>query len=242
MTKFRVLLHALLWRQVVNLIKPIQKFMKKIAVIIFFLMQTVNIAIANDGPYIGIDVSRSQTNHLYKVIYKDQLVRDDYGGQSRIKRTQGQKSSAQDVGFGANAGFKIGIDEAFIAPEIFYDQINNAAKDFFPVKNPATRLEVTNRFGAKMNMGYNIYDRLDFFAIIGVANVKYAIKFRTDQSSHGVYKLSPIYGLGFSYDISDNFALKFTYDRQVFNAQYVYEGVRDKITLDVLKGGIVVTF
>ncbi len=216
--------------------------MKKIAAIIFGLMMASEAAKANDGPYFGFDLARSRTHHLYKIIFRDQLVKEGDGLLPVDVSTEGRTSDGKAIGFGVNAGFKIGIDYAFIAPEIFYDQLNNSAKDFFPTYNPASKINVVNRFGMKMNMGYNIYDRLDFFVIAGIADVKYAMKFRTEQSSYAVYKLAPIYGLGLSCDLNDNLALKFTYDRQVFNAQYLYEGLRDKITLEVFKLGFAVNF
>lgn len=216
--------------------------MKKIAVIIFSLMAVTREAKANDGPYFGFDLSRSKTNHLYRIVYRDQLVRDGDGLLPVSAATEGAVSSGKSFGFGVNAGFKVGIDYAFIAPEIFYDQLNNSAKDFFPIKNPDSTIYVSNRFGMKMNFGYNVYDRFDIFVMAGVADVKYNVNFRTDQSSRGVYKMSPIYGVGLSYDMNDNLALKFTYDRQKFNAQYFYEGLQDKITLDVFKVGLAVNF
>ena len=187
---------------------------------------------AKDGVYAGADVLWSNAKHKYL----NRIAADTRDGQS---------VDDSSIGGSVDLGYKMSFGEAFLAPEIFYDYLNSSSKGFHYVDGANNRqdsLELKDRYGAKLNVGYNIFSKLSGFVSVGVANTDYNNRRPSIGSSYGSSKLAPIYGVGFSYGLTENIALRTSYDYQQFNVGYVSEGVRDRVTLGVLRLGAVYTF
>lgn len=190
-------------------------------------------ASAKDGFYLGADALYSHTKHKYTTLTP-----------SLDHSLQGKQTYGESLGFGLSAGYKISADKLFFAPEIFYDNLNNKAHDFF-YQEPNSRqdtLRIDNRFGGKLNVGYNICKNFSAFVNAGLASVDYIVKWPSVELSRGVHKTAPIYGLGFMYNLNDNLAIRASYDYQKFNIQYIQEGRRSEVVLDVYKVGLVYGF
>ena len=182
-------------------------------------------------PYVGVDILQSDVKHRFY---------------NRVDESDmdGNKTKSSSKNFGANAGYKMNFDKVFVAPEIFYDHFNSSAKDF-DSNDPqyaADRIEIDSRYGAKVNLGYNFCPKLSGFVNVGMANVRYNVKWESDNSSDGGSKLAMIYGVGLSYALNDNWSLRTSYDRQTFNIRYMENGLRDKVRLDVVKFGVIYGF
>ena len=211
--------------------------MKKIFLLsVLSLIISASAASAKNGAYVGIDFLEARTKHIYKPMDSSAYFTKDFASNTRDKSN----------GFGINAGYKFNIasSKAFVAPEIFYEYINNKAEDFFAGFDPGTSgldtLTIKDRFGAKVNLGYEVNEKFSLFVNAGVTKVKYGVHFK--NKSAVTYETAMIYGLGASYNITNNVALKLSYDKQNFNAKYFYEGSRDTIRLNVLKVGVAYNF
>ena len=188
---------------------------------------------ARSGFYLGVDAIQSAVNHSY-LTTKQQIT------------VNGHHSRGNDTGFGGNFGYKIALQRAFISPEIFYDQLNNSASDFGSTQFPATpgdSLNVDNRYGARINFGYNLFSKFNIFANVGAADVRYKIDLASSiGKSRGGNALAMIYGGGISYDLNDHWLLKASYDWQQFIVRYDLASETDRITLQTARLGIAYKF
>jgi opacity protein-like surface antigen len=188
------------------------------------------------GLYIGVDALRSFVSHKYLA---ENIPDADVG-------VNGYSTHKENSGFGINTGYNIAIGRSFIAPEIFYEHLNNSAREFGYEEYPqiaGNRLKVDNRYGAKINLGYNLFAGLNIFANAGLANVKY---------SEGLYSIGrgqsktatfvAVYGGGLSYNLSKHWQIKASYDWQQFNARYDYAFEKDRILIQTVKFGVAYKF
>lgn len=215
--------------------------MKKFLILCTFLCAffTSALASAKEGTYVGADVLWSNAKHKYSNLL--------YGDNDSLN---GAKVDSDDLGFGLNLGYKTNLtfgsfEKGFVAPEIFYDYLNNSSKDFAYTSGSIYRQDsasINSRYGAKLNVGYEILPKLSGFVNFGVANVDYDTRWPSSGRSYGASKIAPIYGVGLSYNLTDNWAMRASYDYQRFNTKYVNEGLRDKVTLGVLKVGAAYSF
>jgi hypothetical protein len=207
--------------------------MKKLALILAIAsICTASQANAKDGFFVGVDVLRSEVKHK-------NLDRREGAD------TDGEKVNTHSVGFGLNAGYKISFDKIFVAPEGFYDNINSSSKDFFYSRSPLfewDRMNVNYRYGGKVNLGYAFTPDFKGFVNAGFANVNYEYKWISEGVSYKSSKIAAIYGLGFSYDINENWLLKTSFDHQRLDARYFERKHTDRMKLDVLKVGIAYSF
>ena len=209
--------------------------MKKIytisAVLLSLLSATA--AQAKSGPYVGIDALYSNTKHTLTKVGQGSYIGN------------GLKSTGYRGGVGVNLGYKAQMGSAYLAPELFFDYLNNSAKDFAYKSNPAAKqdsMEINNRYGARLNIGYNVFARANIFVNAGLTSVRYIQKDPSTNSSYGAYKTAPIYGIGMSYDLNDQITLKTSYDYQKFNTRYLSTPYRDSVLLNTFKLGMNYSF
>ncbi len=208
--------------------------MKKILASFFGVLLFSNIADAKDGFYVGANYLQARSKHVYRIVYN-----------AANYTQEGITTQDKSDGFAFDAGYKISMNEKlFFAPEIFYDYLNNKASDFFAEQQNAhsDRIHLYSRYGAKLNIGYNILPKFSLFTNAGLANLRYEVKWNSSGDSRADYKIAPVYGFGASYDLANNLALRVSYDRQKFNTQWIYEGLRSKVDLVVIKFGAVYSF
>src|SRR3989338_3544723 len=205
---------------------------------------------ANDSFFVGIDVNHSHAKHTTSVEARfDEISWFDVDYQSK------PKTDKKNIGFGFSGGYKKSFDKVFLSPEIFFDQLNNRAEDPAAydtnLKGTTTDeqakkqnvLILNYRYGAKLNAGFIIAEKFNAFVSAGLAFTDYDVQWNDGhpnalgfgQSSYGSRKLAPIYGIGLSYDITDNVFVKTTYDHQSFNIRYNLDGWRSKVNLNVFK-------
>jgi opacity protein-like surface antigen len=214
---------------------------------LFFLFQNANAANDNvndnsfqnshsnvsvdDKFYVGVDGIYSKTDHKYKTTYGDSVA-SSYQNRGR---------HGEHLGFGINAGYKMQYDRVFVAPEVFYDNLNNSTNDF---GGAPTTLNVDNRYGVKVNLGYDLTSNVSAFVNLGLANVRYINRDPTTGTSSGYNKLAPIYGIGALYKLNNNWALKAAYDYQKFSTRYYSSAplIKDQLTLRVFKLGVIYNF
>ncbi len=193
---------------------------------------------AKDGAYIGADLLHAKVSHTFQVPNSDRFALLGY--------KSGATSRDTSTGFSLSAGYRFDLPQSFfLAPEVFYDHINSKATDFFANEDPSAaqdHMDIDSRFGGKLNLGYDITSKFSAFVNAGLADVKYGMRWPSQGRSRAVYKIAAIYGLGASYKVTDSIAIRASYDRQQFAAQYINEGRRDSIKLQTLKIGAVYSF
>lgn len=237
--------------------------MKKLFTLVL-LFATSSYANAKDGFFMGADVNHSYAKHAISVSSQSDIAAPDYSYNSFDEN----KTDKKNTGISFNAGYKKYLDNIkylsnikniFIAPEIFFDQLNNSAAD--PYANDSgtsnkllakqDRIILKYRYGAKLNIGYTFAKKYNVFANAGLTNNAYSIEWndnignnsgKGELSSYGATKIAAIYGIGFSYNFNDHWSVKTTYDHQRFNIRYNLDGWRSRVNLNVLKVGVGYSF
>lgn len=217
--------------------------MKKFYIIAAFLCAflTITLASAKDGAYVGADLLFANSNHKY------------YDKTTGTGSYDGAKTHDNSFGFAFDAGYKFGFDKFFVAPELFFDQLGNSSPGFNYKQRPVNKqntIDLNYRYGAKLNLGYNIAPKFDLFVNYGLANVDYDT--RTSYAGGrkaAATELAQIYGFGFGYKITDNVSARISYDRQSMNLRNIAVSVsgggdaaKYKTTLDVVKIGAIYNF
>lgn len=206
---------------------------------LLLLIFSVSEANAQDGFYIGVDGIWSHTRHRFKG------HNDDYS--LILNDPNRQKVDADDVGFGGNLGYKFEQKDFYIAPEIFFDYMNNKAPTF-EVPNNSGEIYVRYRYGIRANVGHDFNKELSAFVNYGVSMVDYDVHWPEIfaeygyPNSYGDQTLSQIFGGGLIYNINENWSAKIAYDHQTSKLRYVYDGMYSKARIEVARFGFMYHF
>jgi len=216
--------------------------MKKIIISLALFLSIPSIAMAKSGYYLGVNANHSHAKHRIEGVSRNSNGYDFalYGNRTRTDK--------KEIGFGFEGGYKFELANAmFVAPEIFFDSLNNSSED--PSANDREsyvykqdRISIDNRYGARLNLGYNFTQNLNAFVSAGVTNIDYQVNWNsqigTKFSSFSSNKIAPIYGFGLAYNLNDNWAVKGAYDRQAFNIRYNLDGWRSNVVLETFRLGL----
>jgi outer membrane autotransporter protein len=229
--------------------------MKKKILFVLSLISIISsstISHAKDGFFVGLDYNLSNARHNFR---------------SSDGNYQNASEDRSSSGYGVSAGYQYGfgklidksLEKLYIAPEIFYDKIGTTGHSQVCLTTGdqlagycRDKMEVNSRRGAKINLGYEVFDKTNFFVNTGISSVNWHQRFLNGYDTE-VTKLTSLkgtdrgvvsYGFGVSYDLSDNFILRTSYDISKFRTGYRSENVpvRDVITLKILKIGLVYKF
>jgi len=185
--------------------------MKKIVIIssILAVIATSSAYAKTEGNYADLSVIRSS---------------------QKLKNTDG-KDNDSAVGFGASYKYAVNMNGFFVSPGLFYDRVGTEIKNSSSVdgQDGSSELNVDNRYGVKLDAGYDISDNFSAYLTGGVSYVSYVNKVGTtfddgevsDSSSSKNSKnvLSPFYGAGLTYKISKDVALFAEYTMQNFDVK-----------------------
>ncbi len=224
--------------------------MRKISIGLMCIFLTPSMASARDGAYIGADAL--WTSAKYK-----------YHNKRVMEQAEGKYTRARDVGFGFNAGYKIGlntitgqslVEKVFIAPEVFFDSVRSKGHDTAYLSNNSAgnfvndKIQIQSRHGIKLNIGYDITPKLNVFVNAGFTKVKWKNSYLYDNVTEKGVRSAPIYGLGIAYNLDDNWAIRAAADYQQFfipNSSF-YAGSHGawvtKVTLETFKVGAAYRF
>ncbi len=214
--------------------------MKKLSLIsaVLCAILSTSAASAKDGFYAGADLVISNAKYKYH----------DKKGWEHSNPVG--KVDGNGVGASIAGGYKKSFDQVFIAPEIFYDYLNSSTKDYYHTIAPYQQdsLEIRARYGAKANLGYDFGNKISTYLTAGLANVNYVNRWPSSGDSESQSILTPIYGLGALFQINDSWAVKAEFNQQKFHTRHSidssvnYTTVISKVTLNVLKTGLVYSF
>jgi opacity protein-like surface antigen len=159
------------------------------------------------GNYFGIDLNRSMVD--YKSSFED-------GGEAI-----NTKADNSNIGFGLNYKYAFNFDKFFVAPGIFFDQINNKIKD------EDGSLSLNHRYGVKFDIGYDLTDDFAIYFTNGLASTSY--KMQTFGEGKSGSKASYFFGGGVSYSVAKNLTLNLEYNVQSFNLKTTETDVKTNL-------------
>jgi opacity protein-like surface antigen len=190
--------------------------MKKLLLTTALITSITSAALAKtEGSQVGLDLLRTSASH-------------------------GSEIKDSSIGFGVNFKYAmpLGNSGVFIAPGLFAEHLNNEAKDA-----DSDPILVKNRFGAKVDVGYDVTDQFAIYVTGGVASTAYEVNWRSVGEKKSGRDLTPVYGLGLSYSATKNLVLNLEYNRQEIDSKTPdIDGFAYKTELDVMKVGVAYRF
>ena len=134
----------------------------------------------------------------------------------------------------------------FIAPSIFYDKLGIEAKDFLD-----QNLTINDRYGAKIDIGLDIFENVAIYGGAGAAMTSYEIDWNlmTGNKKSG-RKLGLVYGGGIAYTIKKHLVLSLEYsgEKVDFDTEKYFVSVEQgtinklKTRLNIVKFGVAYRF
>ena len=175
-----------------------------------------------EGNYLGIDFIRSNAESKYK--NADGTVNASVG-----------KFHEKANGFGLNYKYAFNFNNVFVAPGLFYDQIGNSAQD----KN-SEPVNVANRYGAKLDIGYDLTDKFAVYFTNGFTKVRYQVDWTAGNagSKSGTTPMNYFHGVGASFKLTHNILLNAEYNTQHLSFSTPSYGITARTKLDVAKIGL----
>ena len=148
-----------------------------------------------EGSYVGVDVLRVNSTHQY--------------AQSGRIASNYPKFEDSAIGFGINYKYAINFNNFFIAPNAFYEKLGTKASD----KDRDT-VSINSRYGAKLDLGYDISDEFAIYLTGGVASVGYNVDWKSIDQKKSGDKVAGIFGVGANYYPHKNISLNVEYNFQ----------------------------
>ncbi len=146
------------------------------------------------------------------------------------------KKSDSSFGFGFAYKHAISFNDFFVAPGVFFDHLGNETKESGTdggigfVSSFSNKGSINNRYGAKLDLGYDLNDQFSVYGTGGLSYLSYNIRSSlswddtttpanpdTTSFSKKGRKSSPFVGAGFLYKINKDLALMAEYTMQNVN-------------------------
>lgn len=147
------------------------------------------------------------------------------------------KDTDSSFGFGTSYKYAVNFNNFFIAPGVFFDRLGSESKqssaiagtEDVPVSSSSTgEISLNNRYGVKLDVGYDVNEQFAFYGTGGLSYVSYKVKNSAGQAdltadpvvassvsaSKSGRDSSPFIGAGFVYKINKDFALMTEYTMQ----------------------------
>lgn len=148
-----------------------------------------------EGNQVGIDIIRTSAQHRYA---NNSTVAANY-----------RKFDDSSYGFGANYKYAVNFHDFFIAPGAFYESLGTKAKD-----QDNDTVSVNNRYGAKLDVGYDITDNFAAYVTGGYGSVGYKVDWKSANSKKSGREAGIFYGAGLAYNATKNVVLNLEYNIQ----------------------------
>lgn len=203
--------------------------MKYFLAIIFILIPLSSNA---TGLFIGADLLQANARH-----------EANNTGSSGPKNNDVAESD--NVNYGLNAGVRFDLLTLLASVELFYDNLNTSSRNFNQIDgtiNNQDRIELKNRYGAKINAGFAILPRITPFITYGLTKVSYSSNVLSSNNSLSKTELTPLYGIGLLVDLPLGITAKASYDYQKIDMKYAGGGAKINTHLGVAKLGLVYNF
>ena len=186
------------------------------------------------GFYVGVDALSADANHQARNIYSSSGPKNN------------DKQGDSKFNYGLNAGFRLDLLNLYGSAELFYDNLQTSARNFQSSSGQTSEqgsdIQLSNRYGAKANVGFAILPRITPFLTYGLTNVNYSSNVLSSHQSNSKSQMTPLYGVGLLVDLPLGISLKASYDYQQFNMSYAESGAKIKTGLGVAKLGVIYNF
>lgn len=161
-----------------------------------------------EGNYLGLDYLR--------ISAKTKTTKEASSNADTYFNTN-VKDSAN--GFGVQYKYAFNINNFFIAPGAFFEKIGTEAKVNDKVNGWEQSFTINNRYGAKVDFGFDVTNNFATYIPVGYAMYDYELKTRdytniaslTTKTSGR--KGALLYGIGFSFYPSDKISINLEYNR-----------------------------
>lgn len=177
------------------------------------LFLSLDASAKTNGSYLSADLIRSQVRFYEKF------------SQGTNTTTRIDKPSFKNArgGFGFTYKYAFNYGNFFVTPGAFYEK-NNLVITGDPEKTRS--LEVKDRFGAKVDVGYDLTDNFAIYAIGGYSGVNYKSRNYSYQGGGELTSRtksdivgSAFYGAGLKVDLNKDFSVSAEYTSQKFSAR-----------------------
>ncbi len=186
------------------------------------------------GFFIGADALFASAKHKAKSV-------EESGNPRNL-----DKQDADKFNYGVNAGVRFDFLNLLASGELFYDKIDTSSRNFALIdsdNNNQDSIEIKDRYGAKLNVGFAILPKVTPFLTYGLTKVSYSSKILSDNNSVTKSEFTPLYGLGLLIDLPfTGLSAKASYDYQNIDMRYAQDGAKIKTHLGVAKLGVVYNF
>ena len=194
--------------------------MKKSLIIASAIASMVTIGSASSalaktqGHYVGINVLRSSASNQYK---SSSIIASNYS-----------KFNDSSIGFGADYKYAFNFDKIFLSPGVFFDKLGLESQD-----QDGDSVSSDYRYGAKIDLGYDITDDFSLYITSGIAKTGYDVDWKSSGQKESGSKIGYLAGIGASYNISESIALNLEYNSQSIDFKTPDNGGINKVTSDI---------
>jgi len=187
---------------------------------------TTSFALAKtEGNYLGIDLLQASADQRY---LQNGKVANNY-------------KEFDDSSYGIGTGYKyaFNFDKIFISPGVFFENLGTKAAD-----KDGDNVLLNNRYGAKVDIGYDVSDKFSAYFTNGASNTSYKVDWKSVGRKKSGSKLDYFYGAGLAYKVSDKLVMNVEYNRQstVLDTPNLGGINQVKADLNVIKVGLAYNF
>ena len=165
-----------------------------------------------EGSYVGLDLHRAVAAAKYNNNTAPSAFDPTY--------------ESSKTGLGVQYKYAFNFDKIFVAPGLFYESINTVTDMGIDEATAHRELKLSNRYGAKIDFGYDINDNLAAYVTGGVSKLQYSTN-AEDGDGLGlpmaIHKpaIGYLYGFGLLTHLNKNWTLGAEYNTQKFNVKSV---------------------
>lgn len=173
--------------------KKITKIYSTFAVLASTILISESASARTEGSYAGFDINYSKASHQY-----------EQNGALAPQGRYAAKAQGEQFGYGFNYKYAFNKDGIFLAPEIFFDRLDSDVKDA-----DADRISLNYRYGAKLNLGYDITDNTAIYVTAGQSSLHYKVGGNNRSTDD---KFASLFGGGLSFYPHKNVAINLEYN------------------------------
>lgn len=178
-----------------------------------------------EGSYVGVSLLSTKSQHQYK------------NSDGTSITAGGKFSNTSSRGYGLDYKYAFNFNNVFVAPGVFFDKLGTSAGDNAGLGEP---VEIKNRYGVKLDIGYDITDQIGVYFTNGFAKTRYTVDWTGGGAGTkaGVTPLHYFTGIGALFHATKNITLNVEYNTQHISGQTPEFGVTVRSKIDVVKAGI----
>lgn len=151
----------------------------------------------------------------------------------KINQGAGKIANSNQPSVGLSYKYAVNFNNVFVAPELFYDFNSNKNK----VGGDGFAIRLNQSYGAKLNIGYDVTDKIAPYALIGYSMARLGVS----DPENGPERLTQealVYGLGVKYQVCNNMSANAGYEMNRFNKG----DVRKFVSYNVARIGVAYNF